>query len=437
VPGSLKSWCHIEEKYGKLGLEAAIQPAIRYAEEGFPSSQYLVDIIADCRGVLWRFPASREVFLPGGAPPKAGQLIVQKDYAHTLGLIARHGSDALYNGEIGSMVASDMEVSGGIITRDDLMDYRIKEREPVRGTYRGYEIASVGPTSAGGVCIIQMLNLLEEFDVAGLGYGTAESLHLIAEAMKIAFADRFKYMGDPDFVDVPINSLISKEYALLRRQEIDMARAGDYHAGKLQAYSGESKNTTHLTVADEAGNVVAMTQTIHEAFGSKVVIPGTGMLLNNTMYIFDPHPGHANSIAPGKRMLSSMSPTIVMKEGRPFMALGTPGGTRIFGSVLQAIANVIDHGMALQEAVEAPRVWTQGGALSVEEGIAPAVREELAAMGHRIEVVPKVAGGMNGVMFDRESGLIHGAACWRADGSPAGISGGSARPGLLDAVYRI
>jgi len=437
VPGSLKCWCYIEEGYGKLGLEAAIQPAIRYTEGGFPASQYLVDIIADCRGALRRFPASLEVFLPGGAPPKAGQLIVQKDYAHTLRLIARHGSDALYNGEIGDIVASNMEANGGIITRDDLRSYQIKEREPIRGTYRGYEIASVGPTSAGGVCIIQMLNLLEGFDVAGLGFGTAASVHLIAEVMKIAFADRFKYMGDPDFTDIPIRGLVSKEYAALRRQEIDMKHARGYHAGKPQAYSGESKNTTHLTVADEAGNVVAMTQTIHEAFGSKVVVPGTGMLLNDTMYIFDPHPGHANSIAPGKRMLSSMSPTIVMKDGRPFMALGTPGGTRIFGSVLQAIVNVIDHGMALQEAVEAPRAWTQGDTLSVEEGIAPAVREGLAAMGHRVEAVPKVAGGMNGVMFDQATGLIHGAACWRADGSPAGISGGPARPGLLDAVYRI
>ncbi len=161
------------------------------------------------------------------------------------------------------------------------------------------------------------------------------------------------------------------------------------------------------------------------------------MLLNNTMYIFDPHPGHANSIAPGKRMLSSMSPTIILKEGKPFMALGTPGGTRIFASVLQAIMNVIDHGMTLQEAVEAPRVWTQGEALNIEEGIAPAVRAELAAKGHRIEVVPKIAGGMNGIMFDLTAGLLYGAACWRADGTPIGLSGGPARPGRLDAVYRI
>jgi gamma-glutamyltranspeptidase/glutathione hydrolase len=201
-------------------------------------------------------------------------------------------------------------------------------------------------------------------------------------------------------------------------------------------YVGEGADTTHLTVADGDGNVVSTTQTIHAAFGSKVTAPGTGMLLNNTMNIFDPHPGNANSIAPGKRMVSSMAPTIVMKDGQPFMALGTPGATRIFPSVLQAIVNVIDHGMSLQEAVEAPRVWTQGQALEVEGGIAPAARERLRALGHEVQEVAKVAGGMNGVMFDHGRGVIHGAACWRADGTPAGFSGGPAKPASGDALYR-
>jgi len=180
-----------------------------------------------------------------------------------------------------------------------------------------------------------------------------------------------------------------------------------------------------------------MTQTIPETFGSKVTVPGTGIVLNNTMYIFDPHPKRANSIAPGKRMLSSMSPTIVFRGRRPLMALGAPGGTRIFAAVLQAIVNVIDHGMTLQEAVEAPRVWTQGQALEVEPGIAPAVRHELTVRGHPLQVVPKIAGGMNGILFDHTTGHIHGAACWRADGAPAGLSGGPARPGLLDPAYGI
>ena len=435
VPGALKGWCHVVDGHGRLGLETVIQPAIRFAERGSPASRYLVDIIADCRQDLARFPASKDVFLPGGAPPGAGQPIVRRDYADTLRLVAREGSDALYRGRIGEIVAADMEANGGIVTGDDLEGYEIREREPVRGSYRGYDIVSVGPASAGGVNIIQVLNILEDYDIADMGFGSTEYVHVIAEALKIAFADRFEYMGDPDFVEVPLGGITSKEYATSRRRELDLEQAGDYRHGRPSSYAGESDNTTHLTVADGDGNVVSMTQTIHSAFGSKVTVPGTGMLLNNNMYIFDPHPGLANSIAPGKRMLSSMSPTLVLKDGRPFMALGTPGGTRIFPSVLQAIINVIDHGMTLQEAVEAPRVWTQGQSLEVEEGIQPSVRVELKGRGHPLEVVAKVAGGMNGVMFDHGTGLIRGAACWRADGAPIGISGGPAKQVSAGATY--
>jgi gamma-glutamyltranspeptidase/glutathione hydrolase len=435
VPGSLMAWCHIEERYGRLGLDTVIQPAIAYADRGFPAGRYLVDIIADNKDALARFPATAEVFLPGGAPPSLGQAIVRADYARTLRLVARDGADALYRGSIGEMAVADMEAGGGIITSQDLEEYAFHYREPVRGTYRGYEIASVGPTSSGGTHIVQVLNMLEGFDVAGMGFGSSAYVHLVAETLKIAFADRAKFLGDPDFVEVPVDGIISKEYAARRRREIDLERAGDYRAGRPGVYLGESDNTTHLTVADDEGNVVSMTQTIHEAFGSRVTVPGTGMLLNNTMYIFDPHPGNANSIAPGKRMLSSMSPTIVMKDGRPLFALGTPGGTRIFASVLQAIVNVIDHGMTLQQAVEAPRVWTQGQSLDVEDGISPTVRQELEAMGHEVELVPKVAGGMNGIMLDHERGILRGAACWRADGAPAGLSGGPAES--TGAAYRV
>ena len=437
VPGALKSWCHLVDQHGRLGLETVIQPAIRFAERGFPASQYLVDIIDECRDDLARFFASKAVFLPGGAPPGAGQLIVRRNYGATLRLVASEGSDALYRGRIGEMVVADMAANGGIITGDDLESYLIRDREPVRGTYRGYDVVSVGPASAGGVHIVQVLNILEGFDVAGMGFGSTDYTHLVAEALKIAFADRFEYMGDPDFVEVPVGGLISKEYAAYRRREIDLERAQEHRHGRPMSYACESHNTTHLTVADGDGNVVSMTQTIHSTFGSKVTVPGTGMLLNNNMYIFDPHPGRANSIAPGKRMLSSMSPTLVLKDSKPFMALGTPGNTRISASVLQAIVNVIDHNMTLQQAVEAPRVWTQGESLEVEEGIHPSVRADLEGRGHRVEVVAKVGGGMNGVMFDNEAGLILGAACWRADGTPTGISGGPAKPAGLGAMYGV
>ncbi|MXY20867.1 MAG: gamma-glutamyltransferase [Dehalococcoidia bacterium] len=435
VPGALMGWSYAEEKFGRLGLDTVVQPAIRYAERGFAASRYLADIIRMNREDLAMFPASAEVFLPGGRPPSAGQTIVRPDYARTLEAVASDGPDVLYKGSIGEMVAADMAANGGLISEADFADYRIHLREPVRGTYRGYEIVSVAPTSSGGTAIIEILNILEGFDVASLGFGTAKGVHVLAEAMKIAFADRFEYLGDPAFVEVPVGALTDKGYAAARRDEIDPSQAREYSYGNPSLYVGESADTTHLTTADAEGNVVSTTQTIHAVFGSKVTTPGTGMLLNNTMNIFDPHPGNANSIAPGKRMVSSMSPTIVMKDGKPFMALGTPGATRIFPSVLQAIVNVIDHGMTLQQAVEAPRVWTQGQALEVEPGVADGVREGLRAKGHDVEITPRVAGGMNGVMFDHANGVIRGAACYRADGVPAGFSGGAARPSD-DPLYR-
>ncbi len=435
VPGALMGWSYAAEKYGRLGLDAVMQPAIRYAERGFAASRYLSDIIRLNQDDLAMFPATAEVFLPNGSPPSVGDMIVRSDYAQTLKMIAAEGPNALYKGDIGAMVAEDMAANGGIITEEDFENYRIHLREPVRGTYRGYEIVSVAPTSSGGTAIIEILNILEGFDVSSLGFGTAAGAHLLAEAMKIAFADRFEYLGDPAFVEVPVDALTNKGYAAERMKEIDTGRARSYSYGNPSLYVGEGADTTHLTAADSDGNVVSTTQTIHAVFGSKVTTPGTGMLLNNTMNIFDPHPGNANSIAPGKRMVSSMSPTIVMKDGKPFMALGTPGATRIFPSVLQAIVNVIDHGMTLQEAVEAPRVWTQGQALEVEPGISDGTREGLRKMGHDVQVTPRVAGGMNGVMFDHPNGVIRGAACYRADGVPAGFSGGAARPSD-DPLYR-
>ncbi|MCH8311126.1 MAG: gamma-glutamyltransferase, partial [Chloroflexi bacterium] len=256
VPGALMGWCHAEEEYGRLGLDTVIQPAIRYAQRGFPASQYLVDIIDTNQDDLARFPASAEIFLPGGSSPSTGQIIVRTDYARTLRAIAEEGPDVLYHGSIGEMVVDDMAANAGIITGDDLESYEIRQRQPVRQTYRDCEIVSVAPTSSGGTHIIQVLNLLEGFDIAGGGFGTAENVHLIAEALKIAFADRFEYMGDPAFVEVPVDALTSKEYAAIRSREIDPARAGVFRPGNPSAYVAESKDTTHLTVADDDGNKV-------------------------------------------------------------------------------------------------------------------------------------------------------------------------------------
>ncbi|MBM3925490.1 MAG: gamma-glutamyltransferase, partial [SAR202 cluster bacterium] len=344
----------------------------------------------------------------------------------TLRSIAREGDGVLYGGRLGEEVAEDMAQNGGLVTLEDLTSYEVRERKPVRGAYRGHEVVSMGPTSSGGVHIIQALNLLEGFDVKRMGYGSVEYFHLLLEALKVCWADRFAFLGDPEQVPVPVEELTSKEYAEKRRGELDMERARAYKAGDLAPV--ESANTTHLTVADSEGNVVTMTHTLNDAFGSRVMVPGMGMLMNNCMALFDPHAGRPNSVGSGKRMVSSMSPSIIFKDGKPWFALGTPGGIRIFASVLQGIVNVIDHGMSLQEAVEAPRIWTQGGVVEVESGVPEPVREGLRRRGHKVSVVEKVAGGMNGVMFG-EDGMIQGVACWRADGSPAGFSGGPARGG--------
>jgi gamma-glutamyltranspeptidase/glutathione hydrolase len=435
TPGNLKGWAHASARFGRLPWARLVEPAIRHAANGFAASDYLVTIIAREPEHLARFPETAAVFLPGGRAPAVGQTIVRSDYARTLQRIADEGAETMYSGALARAITDDMAANGGLITMDDLAGYRVHERTPVRGTYRGHDIVSMAPPSSGGAHIVQLLNLLEAFPVGrdGLAFGTPGYVHLFAEALKIAFADRRRYMADPERVHIPLDHLTSKAYADRRRGDIDLARAGNPAAGEFAEVAaflgGEGANTTHLTVIDDEGTIVTATQTAQSAFGAKVMAAGTGMILNNCMLLMDPTPGNTNSIEGGKRILSSMSPTIVLRDGAPYMALGTPGGKRIFPAVAQAILNVIDHGMTLQQAVEAPRVWTQGAELELED-IFPDVQgleAALGALGHRTKVVPKVAGGMNGVLVDG-AGLIHGAACWRADGVPIGISGGPARP---------
>jgi len=425
--GTLLGWATAVERYGNLTLAEVLAPAIRYARNGFRVSPYLHSIIEMEAANLARYWASAEVFLPGGDVPAVDSRIVRADYARTLEAIASHGANHLYHGPLGKAIADDMAANGGLISMADIEEYQVIERPPVRGTYRGYEIVGMGPASSGGTHIVQMLNILEGFDVREMGFGSADAVHVTAEAMKIAFADRFRYMADPATTGVPLDWLTSKEYAATRRGEIDLRRAQRWMAGV--APDGEGKSTTHCCAMDAQGNMVATTQTLNGGFGSKVTVPATGMLLNNCMHLMDPTPGRTNSIAGGKRILSSMSPTLVLKDGEPFMAIGTPGGVRIFGSVMQAIVNVIDHGMTLQQAVEAPRLWDRGPVLELERGF-PGVgtlKAEMERRGHVVETPFTVAGGMNGIMFDDATGQMHGAACWRADGAPIGFSGGDAR----------
>ncbi|MCC6177498.1 MAG: gamma-glutamyltransferase [Chloroflexi bacterium] len=440
TPGALAGWAAAAERFGRLPWATLLGPAIRYAAEGFTASDYLIRSIRELASDLARFPDSAATFLPNGRVPAVGQHIVRSDYARTLRQIAEEGAATMYTGALARAIVADLEANSGLVTLEDLAEYRVIERAPVRGTYRGYDIVSTAPPSSGGTHIVQLLNLLEGFQVGqgGLAFGQPGYVHVLAEGLKITFADRRRYMADPDRVAIPVDALTSKAYAERRRAEINPARAREYAPG---AFSGivapagadlqgpDAPNTTHCTVIDHEGTIVSATQTLQTAFGSKVTVPGTGMLLSNHLSLMDPTPGNTNSIEPGKRVLSSMSPTIVMKDGRPFLALGTPGGKRIYGAVAQAILNVIDHGMSAQEAFEAPRAWTQGRELEIESGFPnlTELRSALEALGHRVAVVEKVAGGMNGVLVDAV-GRLHGAACWRADGVPIGVSGGSARP---------
>jgi len=428
VPGTLKAWCEIVARWGALDLESVMQPAIRYARRGFFASDYLCELVNMSAADLARFPAAAAIFLPNGQPLRAGDRIVQAELADSLQAIAQEGPDALYNGALGQTIIDDMQRNGGIMTMADLRAYATMRREPLTIAYRGYDVTVPAPPCAGGVHLLQILRILEGYDITALGYGTADTIHLLAECFKIAFADRALYLGDPATMTTPLDWLLSPSYAAERRARINMQQSTTQQAGN--APLSESTNTTHVSAADAAGNVVAMTQTINAAFGSKVMVPGTGILLNNTMALFDPHPGQPNSVAGGRRMTSSMCPTIITRDGQPFLALGTPGGVRIFPSVLQAIVNVLDHGMTLQEAVEAPRVWTQGEDLEVETAVPDAIRAELAGRGHNVVAVKTVAGGMNGIQVDPAGGTLTGAACWRADGTPLALAGGPARPGI-------
>jgi gamma-glutamyltranspeptidase / glutathione hydrolase len=426
TPGSLKAWCETLHRFGTMSLADVMQPAIRRASRGYAATPYLHECISDSAEVMLKDKPISAIYLPDGKPLNAGERVVQSEYAETLTHISKHGEAALYGGPLGDILVDYMKARGGFITRDDLTSYRTVERVPVRAEYRGWEILGPPPPAASGVHIAQMLNILEGYDIAAKGFGTAETIHLLAEVLKIAFADRAAASGDPDFVGVPVTRLTSKEYARERRDAIDTRRAQRWGAGVAQL---ESAHTTHMTAADAMGNVVATTQTINNLFGAKFLIPGLGVLPNNYMNLYDPRPGHALSLAPGKRVTTSMSPMMALRGGKLVYALGLPGGKRIFPSALQALLNLIDHGMSLQEAVEAPRVWTEGNALEVEFAVPDAVRAELASWGHKVTPVATVAGGMNAIQFG-DDGALTGAACWRADGTPIGLAGGLARAGV-------
>jgi len=422
--GAVAGWCTLLGRYGSMDLADVMAPAIRYAARGFRVTPYLADCTADHVAELSRDPGLAALFLPGGSPVRAGDRLVQGAAADSLRAIAAEGPGALHGGALGRIVADHIEARGGTLRINDLADFTVRERAPVRGTYRGHEVVAPPPPASSGVHIVQMLNILEGFDLGGMAHRSPQRLHLLAEVLKIAFADRAAASGDPDHVDVPVAAITDRAYADARRAAIDPARAQSWSSGLAPL---SEAHTTHMTAADAGGMAVASTQTINSLFGARIMVPGTGMIGNNNMFLFDPRPGRALSIAPGKRVTTSQAPSFVLRDGKPLYALGLPGGLRIFGAVMQAILNLVDHGMTLQQAVEAPRLWTGGGPLELEPGYAAAA-DALRGMGHDVLPVRTVGGGMNGVGF--ADGLLTGAACWRADGTPVALGGGHAAPGV-------
>jgi gamma-glutamyltranspeptidase/glutathione hydrolase len=422
VPGTVSGLALALEQHGTMKLADAVAPAIELAEKGVVVTPDLSESLKANKDALMKWPSSAKIFFkPDGSAYEPGDKLVQTDLAKSLKAIAAGGPDAFYKGEIGQSIVAELQRDGGLITADDLAAYKAVVREPVRGTYRGYEIVSMPPPSSGGVHIVQILNILEGFPIGFLGANSAETIHLMAEAMKLAYADRSQYLGDSDFVHVPVKGLTSKAYAEKLRGKIDPNRAtpsATIKPGDPAPY--ESDETTHFSVVDKDGNAVSNTYTLNFLYGMGLVAEGTGVLLNNEMDDFSAKPGvpnaygliggDANAVGPGKRPLSSMSPTIVLKDGKVFLVTGSPGGSRIITTVLQIIMNVIDHGMNIAEASEAPRVHHQWlpDELRIEEGISPDTIRLLSAMGHKVSVQETM--GSTQSILRREDGNLFGAS---------------------------
>ncbi len=428
VPGSVAGLIHALETYGTLPLKTVIQPAIALADKGFPVSFALDSEIAARESRLRKDPEALRIFFQAdGSRRPVGELFRQPDLAWTLKQIRKRGRDGFYRGPVAERIVTNMEANGGLISRDDLAGYRVIEREPVRGSYHGYDIVATPPPSSGGTHIIQMLNIMEGFELEPWGHNSAAYLHHLAEAMKLAYADRSRYLGDPDFTDVPVAQLTDKAYAARLRTLIKPDRATPSAAIKPGAQLGyESSDTTHYTVADRFGNVVSNTYTLNFSFGSHIAVPGTGMLLNNEMADFAAKPGvpnafrliesEANRIEGGKRPLSSMTPTMVFRDGKPWLATGSPGGSIIITAVLQTILNAMAFEMNIASAAAAPRIHHQWmpDQLRVERGVSPDTRRLLEAMGHEVVDTRRTLGRTQSIVLD--GGLLYGATDSRRPG---------------------
>lgn len=399
VPGTVLGLDMALQRYGTMRRAQVMAPAIALARGGFRLRRPDVDILAS--GAI-AFAADREIgsiFLPGHVAPKPGQLLIQRKLAKTLSGIARSGPRFFYSGPIAARLAKASQAGGGLLTAADLAAYTVASREPVRCSYRGYDIISAPPPSSGGTTLCEILNIVEGYKLRDFGYGSSASAQLLIEAMRAAFKDRNSALGDPDFIDNPVAHLVSKDYAASLRPAIDARRAGEKTAPDTAPTGHEGTQTTHFSVVDKAGNAVAVTFSLNAYFGAQVMAPDTGFFLNDTMDDFTTKPGAANvyglvqgaanAIAPGKRPLSSMTPTIIAKDGKPFLVLGSPGGSRIITAVAEAIINVVDYGMNVQEAVDAPRFHFQGqpDLVAAEPyAFAPDVMNSLREKGYTLDV---------------------------------------------------
>ena len=423
VPGTVAGFSLASQKYGTLPLSTLIQPALTLARKGIVVNEALADDLnVYGKEVLLAHPNSKAIFFKAdGTPYRKGEKLVQRNLARSLELIAQQGPDAFYKGKIADEIAGEMQQHGGLIGKADLANYQAIERKPISGTYRGYQVFSMPPPSSGGIHIVQILNILENFDLAKMGSGSADAIQVMAEAEKYAYADRSEYLGDPAFVKVPWQALTSKAYASSLAKQIDLAKArpsAEIKPGKLAPY--ESNQTTHFSVVDKDGNAVAVPYTLNTTFGSGVMAGNSGILMNNEMDDFSARPGtpnffglvggEANAIQPYKRPLSSMSPTIIAKDGKTWLVTGSPGGSRIITTVLQMVVNSIDFGMNVAEATSAPRFHHQWlpDQLRVEKGFSPDTLKLLSEKGQNVKVMSAM-GSTQSIMLGPD-GTRYGAS---------------------------
>jgi len=396
VPGSVAGFELAREKYGSKSREELIAPAITLARDGFELKPGDIASLAEGNERLAQDPAAAKIFLPNDRPLQVGERLIQKDLANSLQAIASGGTQAFYQGKIADLIVQASHANGGILSKKDFTDYKVRELKPVECSYRGYQIVSSPPPSSGGLVICEILNVLEGYPLAQMGYGSAETTHLMVEAMRHAFVDRNSALGDPDFIKNPVDKLISKDYAAEIRARIKPNRATESATLTPPNFS-ESNETTHYSIIDKEGNAVAVTYTLNGSFGTAKVAGGTGILLNNEMDDFTVKvgvanlygliQGEANAIEPRKTPLSSMSPTVVSKDSKPFMVIGSPGGSRIITITLEAIINVIDHGMNIQEAIDAPRVhhqWLPDVVHVEPRALSPDTTRILSSMGYQV-----------------------------------------------------